>query len=130
MHTHTTQTKQVGVFPCRGWWRPVSALPAVSRDLRYDVKRGEAEAVAHDPLSRLPRIQAAVSTAIRLGSCRSLGDDWRLPTDEQWREMAKRYGGVRSADKGRAAFMALLSGDRSGFNAVWDGNRSAGDTHG
>src|SRR4029453_11592530 len=23
-----------------GWWRPVSALPAVSRDGRFDVKRG------------------------------------------------------------------------------------------
>ena len=25
-----------------GWWRPVSALPAVSRDGRFDVKRGAA----------------------------------------------------------------------------------------
>jgi hypothetical protein len=24
-----------------GWWRPVSALPAVSRDYRFDVKRGD-----------------------------------------------------------------------------------------
>ena len=60
--------------------------------------------------------------------CQSLGDDWRLPTDDEWRQMAKRYGGVSSdsADKGRAAFTALLSGGRSGFNAVLGGNRSAG----
>ena len=60
--------------------------------------------------------------------CQSLGDDWRLPTDDEWRQMAERYGGVSgdSADKGRAAFTALLSGGRSGFNAVLGGNRSAG----
>ena len=35
------RTKQVGVFPCRGWVAPCRALPAVSRDCRFDVKRGE-----------------------------------------------------------------------------------------
>ena len=42
--------------------------------------------------------------------------------------MAKRYGGVSddSADEGRAAFAALLSGGTSGFNAVLGGNRSDG----
>ena len=38
------------------------------------------------------------------------------------------YGGVSSdsADKGRAAFTALLSGGKSGFDAVLGGNRSDG----
>ena len=27
MHTHTTQTKQVGVFPCRGWVAPCQRAP-------------------------------------------------------------------------------------------------------
>ena len=60
--------------------------------------------------------------------CQSLGDGWRLPTDDEWRQMAKRYGGVSddSADKGKAAFTALLSGGTSGFNAVLGGNRSDG----
>jgi uncharacterized protein (TIGR02145 family) len=60
--------------------------------------------------------------------CQSLGDGWRLPTDDEWRQMAKRYGGVSgdSADKGKAAFVALLSGGTSGFNAVLGGNRSDG----
>ena len=26
--------------------------------------------------------------------CQSLGDGWRLPTDDEWRQMAKHYGGV------------------------------------
>ena len=60
--------------------------------------------------------------------CPSLGAGWRLPTDDEWRQMAKHYGGISndSADKGRAAFTALLRGGRSGFNAVLGGNRSAG----
>ena len=58
--------------------------------------------------------------------CPSLGDGWRLPTDDEWRQMAKRYGGVSddSADRGRAAFTALMSGGTSGFNAVLGGNRT------
>jgi len=58
--------------------------------------------------------------------CQSLGDGWRLPTDDEWGRMAKHYGGVGndSADKGHAAYAALLSGGTSGFNAVFAGNRS------
>lgn len=61
-------------------------------------------------------------------ACDTLGDGWRLPTDDEWRQLARRYGGVSddSGDKGRAAFKALLSGGTSGFNAVLGGNRSDG----
>jgi uncharacterized protein (TIGR02145 family) len=69
--------------------------------------------------------------------CQSLGGGWRLPTDDEWRKMAARYGGVSSdsADKGKVAFTALVSGGTSGFNAVFGGNRSNGkyarlDEHG
>src|SRR5262245_47328645 len=39
-------------------------------------------------------------------ACETLGSGWHLPTDDEWRQMAKRYGGIidDSADKGRAAF--------------------------
>jgi uncharacterized protein (TIGR02145 family) len=57
----------------------------------------------------------------------TLGDGWRLPTDDEWRQLAKHYGGIvdDSSDKGKAAFTALLSGGSSGFNAVFAGTRSA-----
>jgi uncharacterized protein (TIGR02145 family) len=60
--------------------------------------------------------------------CQSLGVGWRLPTDDEWRQMVKRYGGVSAdaADKGSAAFTALMSAGTSGFNAVLGGNRSDG----
>jgi uncharacterized protein (TIGR02145 family) len=59
--------------------------------------------------------------------CQSLGDGWRLPTDDEWRQMSKHYGGVSqdSDDKGKAAYQALLAGGNSGFNAVLGGGRSA-----
>ncbi len=61
--------------------------------------------------------------------CRSLGDGWRVPTDDEWRQMAKHYGGVRedSDDSGTAAYTALLVGGSSGFNALLGGDRGADD---
>jgi uncharacterized protein (TIGR02145 family) len=58
--------------------------------------------------------------------CQALGDGWRLPTDEEWRKMAKHYGGVSadSDDKGKAAYQALMAGGNSGFNALLGGGRS------
>ena len=58
--------------------------------------------------------------------CRSLGDGWRLPTDDEWRQLAKHHGGVGNdvPDKGKAAYTALLSGGTSGFDAVLGGDRS------
>ena len=58
--------------------------------------------------------------------CGSLGDGWRMPTDGEWRQMAKLYGGVSvdSEDRGKAAYKALLVGGSSGFNALLGGGRS------
>ncbi len=58
--------------------------------------------------------------------CQSLGGGWRLPADDEWRQMAKRYGGVSvdSNNKGKAAYKALLAGGKSGFDAVLGGGRS------
>lgn len=59
-------------------------------------------------------------------ACQSLGDGWRLPTNEDWRQMAKHYGGVRddSDDGGKAAYRALMMGGSSGFNAAFGGGRT------
>jgi uncharacterized protein (TIGR02145 family) len=58
--------------------------------------------------------------------CRSLGDGWRLPTDDEWRRLAKSYGGVSADadDKGKAAYQALFVGGSSGFRALLGGGRS------
>ena len=59
--------------------------------------------------------------------CRSLGDGWRLPTNDEWQQLAKHYGGVRddSNDTGKAAYTALVIGGVSGFNALLGGSRDA-----
>jgi uncharacterized protein (TIGR02145 family) len=58
-------------------------------------------------------------------ACQLLGDGWRLPTDDEWMQLAKQYGGLGndSADKGKASYTVLLSGGMSGFDAVLGGNR-------
>ena len=61
--------------------------------------------------------------------CQSLGDGWRLPTDDEWRQLAKHHGGVGNdaPDKGKAAYTALLIGGTSGFvNAGPKSDTSAG----
>lgn len=60
-------------------------------------------------------------------ACQSLGDGWRLPTDDEWRMLAKYYGGVSqdSNGTGNEAYKTLLAGGSSGFNAVLGGNRSS-----
>lgn len=59
--------------------------------------------------------------------CQSLGQGWRLPTNDEWRQLAKSYGGVRddSADNGSAAYGALVMGGNSGFNARLGGSRAS-----
>jgi serine beta-lactamase-like protein LACTB, mitochondrial len=58
-------------------------------------------------------------------ACRVLGDGWRLPTNDEWAQLAKFYGGVRddSADGGKAAYMAFIAGGASGFDVVYGGGR-------
>jgi uncharacterized protein (TIGR02145 family) len=59
-------------------------------------------------------------------ACRALGGGWRLPTNEDWRRLGSHYGGIRqeSADLGKAAYTALMTGGNSGFNAVHGGGRT------
>ena len=59
-------------------------------------------------------------------ACPTLGGGWRLPTNDEWRQLANHYGGLRqeSADLGKAAYLALTSGGSSGFNAVYGGGRT------
>jgi uncharacterized protein (TIGR02145 family) len=59
-------------------------------------------------------------------ACQSLGDGWQLPTNDEWRQLTKHFGGVRddSDDSGSAAYKALLFGGSSGFDALLGGGRS------
>ena len=58
-------------------------------------------------------------------ACAELGNGWRLPTDNEWQNMAKKYGGAQDEanDKGKAAYQALIKGGSSGFAAQLGGWR-------
>ncbi|MGN7722130.1 FISUMP domain-containing protein [Chitinophaga sp. 22620] len=58
-------------------------------------------------------------------ACRLLGEGWRLPSNEEWQQLGKSFGGVRddSEDGGKAAYQALIPGGISGFNIVYGGGR-------
>ena len=57
--------------------------------------------------------------------CGALGPGWRLPGEDEWRGLARHYGGVSedSDDGGKSAYHALSSGGGSGFNALLGGGR-------
>jgi uncharacterized protein (TIGR02145 family) len=59
-------------------------------------------------------------------ACQSLGYGWRLPSEEDWRQLAKRYGGVSedAKDRGKSAYQSLLIKGGSRFSAVLGGGRS------
>lgn len=52
--------------------------------------------------------------------CEQLGEGWRLPTNEEWQNLTRQYGGFfnDSEDKGYSAYLNLIEGGRAGFNAV------------
>ena len=54
-----------------------------------------------------------------------LEGNWRLPTDKEWRAMAKEYGGADddARDVGKAAYQALFGDGSSGFAALLGGKR-------
>jgi len=60
--------------------------------------------------------------------CAILGSGWRLPTDDEWRQMASHYGGVHkdSLNTGKAAYKALLYAGDSGFDALLGGGHYSG----
>lgn len=59
-------------------------------------------------------------------ACQALGERWRLPSNDEWRALGVAYGGLRddTADKGRAAYEALIAGGSSGFDVVFGGGRT------
>lgn len=59
--------------------------------------------------------------------CAQLGNGWRLPSYDEWREMAKHYGGADSDanDYGEAAYADLMDGGFSYFSALLGGYRSS-----
>jgi uncharacterized protein (TIGR02145 family) len=57
--------------------------------------------------------------------CEMLGKEWRLPTNEEWQQMVKHYGGIRIELKqdGKEAYRRLVQGGDAQFNIILGGTR-------
>lgn len=69
-------------------------------------------------------------------ACAALGPGWRLPTDEEWREIGKSFGGYHDGDKMEdvgdpgKTYKALMKDGNTGFDALlggWRYSNSRGD---
>lgn len=78
-----------------------------------------------DAASQCLRFGRLYTWAAAVQVCNRLGTGWRLPTDDEWRQLAAAYGGLLSDSEGGDAPTELLAGGASGFNAVRGGNREA-----
>lgn len=58
--------------------------------------------------------------------CASLGDEWRLPTKDEWQRLAGFYGEMLkdSSEARKRSYVALLITGNSQFNAVLGGGRT------
>jgi uncharacterized protein (TIGR02145 family) len=78
-----------------------------------------------DAASECLRLGRLYTWASALEACTRLGTGWRLPTDDEWRHLARSYGGLLGDAQGGAASSDLLAGRPSGFNALLGGNRES-----
>lgn len=101
----------------------LNGLTWMAENLNYDVGDGswcyDNDASNCRKYGRLYNWEAAKK------ACRAVG--WRLPTDNEWREMAKQFGGADddASDGGKAAYKALIEGGKSGFAAQLGGSRGS-----
>ena len=57
--------------------------------------------------------------------CNLLGEGWRLPTNDEWQQLAKYYGFPEdSIDYRKGAYKVLLYGGSAQFNVLFGGNRA------
>lgn len=58
-------------------------------------------------------------------TCGALGSAWRLPTMEDWKNLAQIYGGLfgDGPGNGKVAYRELLAGGRSGLGMLLGGGR-------
>ena len=78
-----------------------------------------------DVASECLRLGRLYTWAAAAQACSALGPGWRLPTDDEWRQLARLYGGLLGDSESRSASKDLFAGGPSGFNAVLGGNREA-----
>ena len=102
----------------------LNGLTWMAENLNYDV--GDGSWCYDNNASNCRKYGRLYNWEAAKKACRVVG--WRLPTDNEWREMAKQFGGADddASDGGKAAYKALIEGGSSGFAAQLGGDRYSG----
>lgn len=63
--------------------------------------------------------------------CASLGNDWHIPSTEEWHNLLKHYGGAfkENVSTGKEAFEKLLKVEKPTFGMTLGGNRNIDRTY-
>src|SRR5215813_9157218 len=120
---HRFSREQTVSYPAPLLKRMLDGKEWLTENLNVNIKSSYCYADAEPNCRRYGRLYTWGSAQ---QACRILSNAWRLPTDDEWRQLAKRYGGIYgdSADDGKDAYKALMIGGSSGFNAVLGGGRA------
>jgi uncharacterized protein (TIGR02145 family) len=100
------------------WWMTTNLNVDIGRSYCYD-----------DSESNCRRYGRLYTWEAAQRGCETLRGGWRLPTNDDWRQMAGHHRGVfdDSDDAGTTAYADFSIGGRSGFDALLGGGRSPAD---
>lgn len=101
-------------LPDNHWWLTTNLKLNIPDSYCYDNKKENC-----DKYGRLYTWETAKKV------CATLGEGWRLPTNDEWRGMTKHFGGdpEELSENRKKAYKVLLSGGSSEFNALLGGGR-------
>ena len=109
-----TGTMQDNAGQSYTWKRMKDGKKWMTQNLNFDVGKGSLH------YNKEPKNGAQYGRLYTWEAARkACPSGWRLPSDQEWRNMAKYYGGAENdaSDGGKAAYKALMEGGSSGFSA-------------
>lgn len=111
-----TDSRDGQIYP---WVRLKDGKKWMTQNLNYQMSDGLCYDNDHRNCSKFGRLY---TWRIAKSVC---PNGWRLPTDNDWREMTKQYGGsdIDADDGGQASYAALINAGNSQFSAQLGGYR-------
>lgn len=97
----------------------------LAENLAYDI--GEGSWCYEDKMENCQEYGRLYNWNAAKKACAALGKGWRLPSDEEWKELAKSFGGFhdyktkRNIVDPKKSYQSLLKNGSSGFSALLGG---------